>query len=168
MNKKDQDNIGLIYENILLEASLSNKNLFYGLKSMLDDGEDFTMLTDRNMEKDDQQTMSCQFIYKGTRHIRVFTSAFFSTKNYDNPSHLTVSIFEVTPEGKTISKLDTNAFYNKGAYFDISHDPIISSVENFVKYVKSVLDRSDRDRGNDDETKLPKSPTPTSKKLISI
>ncbi len=167
MNGKDQSSIALIYENILLESNLSNKNLFYGLKSMLDDGDDFTLLTDRNLEKDNQQTMSCQFVYKGTRYIRVFTGAFFTNKQYDKPSNITVTIFEVTPEGKTISKLDTNAFFNKGAHLDISHDPVISTVENFVKYVKSVLDRSDRDRG-DDEISSPKSPNPMSKKLLSV
>jgi hypothetical protein len=152
--------LGLIYENILLEANLSNKNLFYGLKSMLDGGDDFVLLTDRNIDTDNQQTMSCQFIYKGTRHIKVFTGAFFENKNYNNVSHITVTIFEVTPEGKTISKLDTNVFYNKGGHLDLSHDPVISTVENFVKYVKSVLDRSD--------ILPPKSPSPMSKKLLSV
>jgi hypothetical protein len=143
---------------LLLESNLSNKNLFYGLKSMLNDGDNFVLLTDRNIDTDNKQTMSCQFTYKGTRHIKVFTGAFSKNKDFNNISHITVTIFEVTPEGKTIDKLDTNAFYNKGGHLDISHDPIISTVDNFVKYVKSVLDRTDRN--DDDKILPPKSPSP--------
>jgi hypothetical protein len=162
MSKKDLYAIGLIYENRNNgNSTLKNENLFYALKAMLDDGDNFELLTNRTIDRDRQQTMSCQFIYKGTRYIRVFTGSFFPSENVTN---LTVTIFEVTPEGKTIDKLDTNAFHNKGSHLDIGHDPTISSIEEFVSYIKSVLDREDRDPKNDD-IEVPQRPITKGKKV---
>jgi hypothetical protein len=165
MSKKDLYAMGAIYENRHNgNSTLTNENLFYGLKAMLDDGDNFELLTNRTMDNDGKQTMSCQFTYKGTRYIRVFVGTFFPKENI---THLTVTIFEVTPEGKTIDKLDSNAFYNKGSHLDIGHDPIISSVDQFVSYIKTVLDRSDITPENDDII-VPVSPTDKKNKIVSF
>ena len=160
---KYQKEIGIIYESLYNKNTISNKDLFFGLKALLDDGDDFKLLTDRSIFTDGMQSMSTQFVYKGTRNIRVFTSCFFNNKDYDDVRDITVTIFEVTPEGKTIEKLDTNAFNieeikNWKDHLGIGHDPHIRSVEGLVGYVKQVLDRSDRDFGEDDVVVPPSKP----------
>lgn len=164
MPMKDQQAIAELYESVLqLTYQNVNKNLFYGLKSLLDQADDFQMLSDKNIVHDNQQSMSVQFVYKGTRTIRVFVGVWFNNQDIDSIRNMTVTVFETTPEGKTIEKLDTNAFYNPEdkQNHQIGHDPSIRTVEEFVEYVRSVLDRSDND-GNDEYVQ-PVAPAPKAK-----
>jgi len=161
---KDQQAIAELYESVLqLTYQNVNKNLFYGLKSLLNQVDNFQMLSDKNIVHDNQQSMSVQFVYKGTRTIRVFVGVWFNNQDIDSIRNMTVTVFETTPEGKTIEKLDTNAFFNPEdkQNHQIGHDPSIRTVEEFVEYVRSVLDRSDDDRN--DEYVQPVAPAPKAK-----
>lgn len=76
---------------------------------------------------------------------------------------LSVSIFILPSKGgKGYIEKETNAFYNKETT-DVDYDPVIKNGEDLLKYVKSFLDRDDRDK-DIDYTPTPK--TPISKKPV--
>ena len=139
----------LIKENETSEKNKSvaakTKNFYYALSSLLEKGDNFKYSLNSDTRLDNAASIS--FLYNGTRFIKVFYSLFFYNRERELVKDVSVSIFETNENGKTIEQLDKNVFNNpiaKNSY-ELSFDPTIREEPDFVQYIKSVLDRSDRD-----------------------
>lgn len=166
MSKKDLGNIGMLYESMV--GDISPKNLFYGLKSMLDDGDNFELLEVNDTNAKD--SLHCQFLYKGTRNIEV-TAWYYDLKTkkslnvivYEDGDGMTNEYtYEVSYEASP-RDIEVGAADEDGKISDTEwgYDPLIDSVVSFVKFVKDVLDENDRD---DDEPEYDTTPSNPSKK----
>jgi hypothetical protein len=92
------------------------------------------------------------FLYNGTIPVKVISGPGIGAKE-ENGS-LSVSIF-YTESG--VRQKDTNAFYNN-VIKDVNYDPIITNGKDLLMYVKSVLDRDDRETDEDLDI-VPSSPS---------
>lgn len=141
-----------IFENTKFNFGLK---FFYGVKALLDEGDDFTLLKNDTYHN----TVQFGFTYKGTRKIEVWMNIFcYGT---DEVQNVTVSIYDITGkkragEGYLNYQLDKNVFHNPSAKkaYELSFDPKVTNPQEAVAYIRSVLNRNDRD----DDFQVPEMP----------
>lgn len=122
---------------MLLEDAPQEMRFFYGLKSLLDDGDGFEVMRHKPFYKN----LACEFTYKGTRRVQVYFALFGCHTGDGTPQDATVVVYDMD----TNTTLDSNVFHNpQSTKYELSWDPRIQTPPQLVAYVRSVLDRDDR------------------------
>ena len=165
---KDQQAIAELYESVLqLTYQNVNKNLFYGFKSLLENGDDFEVRGDLVADPSPKyQAIPITFTYKGTRFVLVSIRSHFTDPPESILTGMEVLIFENDHAGKAKQILGTNVLLSydptdrRNPYKRVGSDPPIRTIEDCVEYVRAVLDNDD---DSPDEDTSPVAPAPKAK-----
>lgn len=130
---------------------VSEKEISYYFDDILPYGSDLNFIKSSSSYTHPKfDSIIFEFIWKGTQKIKVFSSPGVKSSKSDMGS-ATVTVFG--PNFK-----ESNAFFNK-ATNDVDYDPVLKTGEQVLTFVRSILNRDDRD--NDDYPSITPSPPKT-------